>query len=309
LATPRPKLGAIDLNLLVVFDAIMQDRSVTRAGKRVGLSQPAMSHALIRLRHMLKDELFVRSPKGMMPTPRAEQLALPVRSALDEFQHALAPAEFEAADAIQTFRIAVDNDTAILLVGALAARITKLAPQLTLDFRPSGTLDVPNALDRSEIDLAIGALTERGERFSRKLLLRDGFVVVLRKNHPAANPARLSVEAFAALPHLEVSSVSHETEFINRFLARRKLTRRIALRAPILSVVLILIGSDMVAVLPRRIAEELTRSRPLTIRPLPHPSPEIETAMIWARRLDNQPAHRWLRQIVEQAASGLGTVS
>src|SRR6201981_1047656 len=80
------KLGVIDLNLLGVFDAVMQERSVTRAGKRIGLSQPAMSHALVRLRHMLKDELFVRSPKGMLPTPRAEQIALPVRKALDNLQ-------------------------------------------------------------------------------------------------------------------------------------------------------------------------------------------------------------------------------
>src|SRR5919106_5040897 len=100
--------GAFDLNLLVVFDAVMQERSVTRGGKRLGLSQPAMSHALTRLRHMLRDELFVRSPQGMVPTPRAEQLALPVRAALDGFQHALEPTEFEPANAMQTFRVAVD---------------------------------------------------------------------------------------------------------------------------------------------------------------------------------------------------------
>jgi DNA-binding transcriptional LysR family regulator len=309
LATPRPKLGAIDLNLLVVFDAIMQDRSVTRAGARVGLSQPAMSHALTRLRHMLKDELFVRSPKGMMPTPRAEQLALPVRTALDEFQQALAPAEFKPADATQMFRIAADNDTAILLVGALVSRITRFAPHLTLDIRPSGTLGLADLLDRSEIDLAIGALAEPGERFSRKLLLRDDFVAVLRRNHPASNARGLSAEIFAALPHLEISSVSHETDFINQFLARRKLARRIALRAPILSAIPILTGSDMVAVFPRRVAEELVRSRALVIHPLPCPSPSIETAMIWPRRLTNQPAHRWLRDIVAQVAGGLGTAS
>src|SRR5437868_12441628 len=83
LPTPSVKLGAIDLNLLVVFDSVMQERNVTRAGQRLGLSQPAMSHALTRLRYMLKDDLFIRSPKGMLPTPRAEQLALPIRSALD----------------------------------------------------------------------------------------------------------------------------------------------------------------------------------------------------------------------------------
>ena len=97
--TPSVKLGAIDLNLLVVFDAVMRERNVTRAGTRLGLSQPAMSHALTRLRHMLKDDLFVRSPKGMLPTPRAEQLAVPVRSALEGLQHSLEPTQFIPANA------------------------------------------------------------------------------------------------------------------------------------------------------------------------------------------------------------------
>src|SRR5579862_653575 len=100
---PAVKLGAIDLNLLVVFDAVMQERNVTRAGQRLGLSQPAMSHALTRLRHMLKDDLFVRSPKGMRPTPRAEELALPVRTALDGLQHSLEPPQFVPSTATRRF--------------------------------------------------------------------------------------------------------------------------------------------------------------------------------------------------------------
>src|SRR5712692_5190724 len=130
-----PKLGAIDLNLLVVFDAIMRERSVTRAGNRLGLSQPAMSHALARLRQMLKDELFVRSPKGMIPTPRAEQLALPVRQALDGLQHSLEPTQFDPSKATRTFRVAVDNYAAVVLVGPLAARVIRTAPGVTIDFR------------------------------------------------------------------------------------------------------------------------------------------------------------------------------
>lgn len=98
-APPTANLNAIDLNLLVVFDAVMQERSVTRAGERLGLSQPAMSHALSRLRHMLKDDLFIRSPKGMLPTPRAEQLAIPVRTALDGLQQSLEPAQFDPSKA------------------------------------------------------------------------------------------------------------------------------------------------------------------------------------------------------------------
>src|SRR3954471_4200639 len=127
LPTPGVKLGAIDLNLLVVFDAVMQERNVTRAGQRLGLSQPAMSHALTRLRHMLKDDLFIRSPKGMLPTPRAEQLAVPVRAALDGLQHSLEPTQFDPSTATRTFRSAVDNYAAVVLVGPLAAHITKIA--------------------------------------------------------------------------------------------------------------------------------------------------------------------------------------
>ncbi|HWG04100.1 MAG TPA: LysR family transcriptional regulator [Beijerinckiaceae bacterium] len=304
MATPV-KLSAIDLNLLVIFDAVMQERNVTRAGERLGLSQPAMSHALTRLRYMLKDDLFVRSPKGMLPTPRAEQLALPVRSALDGLQHSLEPTQFIPAEAVKSFRIAVDNYSAIVLVGPLAGRITKIAPGVTLEFRPSGTLNILDLLDRGELDLAIGSFHEQGERFSRLSLLQDDFVIVLRKGHPAAGVQDLSMELFAGLSHLEISSVPYATDFVDKALARRKLTRRIQLRAPFLSSVRILVASDMVSVLERRVAEELVRYRPLVIRPLPHSSPTLETAMIWPRWLDNQAAHRWLREIIGLVIKGL----
>jgi DNA-binding transcriptional LysR family regulator len=299
MATPVVKLSAIDLNLLVVFDAVMQERNVTRAGQRLGLSQPAMSHALTRLRYMLKDDLFIRSPKGMLPTPRAEQLALPVKSALDRLQHSLEPTQFIASEATRNFRVAVDNYSAVVLVGRLAARITKVAPRVTLEFRPSGTLNIADLLDRGELDLAIGFLPEQGERFSRLSLLQDDFVVVMRKGHPAAGARQLSMEKFAALSHLAITSVSYATDFIDQAFSRRKLTHRIRLRAPFLSAVRILVASDMVSVLQRRVAEELIHYRPLVIRPLPESSPRSETAMIWPRWLDNQPAHRWLRENVE----------
>jgi DNA-binding transcriptional LysR family regulator len=305
--TPSVKLGAIDLNLLVVFDAVMQERNVTRAGQRLGLSQPAMSHALTRLRYMLKDDLFIRSPKGMLPTPRAEQLALPVRTALDGLQHSLEPTQFLPSKATRSFRVAVDNYSAVVLVGKLAARITKTAPAVSLEFRPSGTLNIPDLLDRGELDLAIGPFPEQGERFSRLSLWQDDFVVVLRKDHPATGARELSLENFAALSHLSISSVQYATDFVDQALARRKLTRRIQLRAPFISAVRILGASDMVSVLQRRVAEELVRYRPLVIHPLPHSSPTLETAMIWPRWLDNQPAHRWLREIVSVVTKGLGT--
>jgi DNA-binding transcriptional LysR family regulator len=145
------KLATFDLNLLLVFEAILREQSVTKAAEHLGLSQPAMSHALNRLRWLLKDQLFVRTPAGMMPTPRAEQLALPVRRALDELQLALEPETFIPSIAERSFTIAVNNYAAVVLAGPIVAECRVLAPRIRLSLRPSGTLDLPDLLDRGEL--------------------------------------------------------------------------------------------------------------------------------------------------------------
>src|SRR6267154_3935710 len=300
-----PKLGAIDLNLLVVFDAIMRDRSVTRAGNRLGLSQPAMSHALTRLRHMLKDELFVRSPTGMMPPPRAEELATPIRIAPEGLQQSLEPVQFEPSEATRTFHIAVDNYAAIVLVAPIAARVAKIAPGVTLDFRPSGTLDVLQLLDRSELDSALGRFGAQGERFSLKRLLQDQFVVVNRKGHPAAKTREFSTEKLATLPQLEISSAQFGPDFAETGPERSKLGSRAAMRAPFLSAAPILATSDLVSVLPLNVAKSMTKSHQLVYRRLSRSPKPIEAAMIWLRRLDNQPTHAWLRDVIGRVTGDL----
>jgi DNA-binding transcriptional LysR family regulator len=298
-----PKLGAIDLNLLVVLDAIMRDRSVTRAGQRLGLSQPAISHALTRLRHMLKDELFVRSPNGMVPTPRADELATPIRIALDGLQQSLEPVQFEPSKATTTFRIAVDNYAAIVLVAPIAAHIAKIAPGVTLDFRPSGTLNVPELLDRSELQLAISPSPVQGERFSRRRLLQDQFVVVHRRGHPAATGQEFPTEKLTTLPQLEISSAQFGSDLEDSSPRRSK--AKTAMRAPFLSAAQILATSDLVAVLPLNVASNMIRSHNLVFHRLSRSPKPIESAMIWLRRLDNQPAHAWLRDVIGQVASDL----
>lgn len=298
-----PKLGAIDLNLLVVFDAIMQERSVTRAGQRLGLSQPAMSHALARLRHALKDELFVRSPDGMMPTPRAELLATPIRIALDGLQQSLEPDQFEPSKAVTTFRIAVDNYAAVVLVAPIATQVARIAPGVTLDFRPSGTLNVLEQLDRSELHLAIGPFGVQGERFSRRRLLQDQFVVVHRKNHPVAKAQELSAEKLATLSQLEISSAQFGTDFAETGSGRSKPSLKPAMRAPFLSTAQILATSDLVSIVPLNVAKGMTKSHPLVFHSLSRSPKPIEAAMIWLRRLDNQPAHAWLREVISRVTS------
>src|ERR1700692_4156902 len=189
--------GAFDLNLLIVFDAVMQERSVTRAGDRIGLSQPAMSHALNRLRHMLKDELFVRTPQGMVPTPRAELLAQPLRNALSEMQLALEPAAFDPAAADRRFTLAVNNYAAVVLAPPLVAAVSAAAPAVRLDLRPSGTLDIVERLDRGDLDLTLGSVDSPGERFAAAPSREDPVVRVMRRGHPGSRQ-KLSPKAFAA---------------------------------------------------------------------------------------------------------------
>jgi DNA-binding transcriptional LysR family regulator len=296
--------GAFDLNLLIVFDAVMQERSVTRAGSRIGLSQPAMSHALNRLRHMLKDDLFVRTPDGMAPTPRAETLAQPLRNALNEMQLALEPTAFDPAASDRRFALGVNNYAAVVLTPPLVAAVAAAAPAVRLDLRPSGTLDIAERLDRGDLDLALGGTERLGERFATAPLLEDPFVMVMRRGHPASK-RNLSAAAFADLPHLEISSSLEDTGFIDQWLAGRGLGRRIALRAPYLSAPAILVQSDLVATLSLRIAQELVRNHPLQFRKPPYDSPRVATIMVWHRRLDRHPAHRWLRDVIVSLTKSL----
>src|SRR5260370_8706354 len=180
--------GAFDLNLLIVFDAVMQGRNVPGAGQKCGLSQPAVSHALNRLRYMLKDQLFIRTPEGMVPTARAEQLAAPLRHALSEMQLALEPENFVAQQADRRFTIAVNNYAAVAVSAALVATAAEAAPSVQLDLRPSGTLRIVDLLDRGELDLAAGNFADPGERFGLVPLLDDRFVLPTRPA-PPADPA------------------------------------------------------------------------------------------------------------------------
>jgi DNA-binding transcriptional LysR family regulator len=291
---------AIDLNLLIVFDAVMRERNLTRAGRRLGLSQPATSQALARLRHMLRDDLFVRAPDRMQPTPRAEQMAEVVREALHALTLILEPEEFDPPVSTRGFTLSVNTHAARAIVPALARVVAELAPQVSLDVRPLDFADALDQLDRGEADVALSRLVDGGERFKCVRIMDDDYAVVLDKQHPAAQRATISIGSLATIPHIVTSG--DEVGFIDAALAEQGLERRIALRMPFVSLGLMLVGADRVAVLPRRVAHDLARICPVVVRDLPIPSPRITLSMIWHRRLDNQPAQRWLRERIRRAA-------
>jgi DNA-binding transcriptional LysR family regulator len=296
--------NSFDLNLLVVFDAIMHAKTLTRAGQRLGMSQPAVSHALARLRHILKDDLFVRTPEGMLPTPRAERMAGPVRAALQELQVTVGSDEFDPLQASRSFTIAANNYGSRAVIPGLIRRVAKLAPSVVLDVRPSGTLHVLDQLDSGGVELALSTLTDGGDRFKCVGLMEDEYVAIFASGHPVAAEVDLSIERFAALQHVTVTSSGDDTHFIDDALAEHGLTRFVSSMVPLHSLILMLIGSEAVAVVPRRVAADLVVICPLAMRPLPFPSPRVGLSMIWHRRLDNDPAHRWLRGTVRAAVTG-----
>src|ERR1700675_584591 len=154
--------------------------------------------------------LLIRPPKGMVPPPRAELLAQPLRNALSEMQLALEPAAFDPAASDRRFALAVNNYAAVVLASPLVAAVSAAAPGIQLDLRPSGTLDIVERLDRGDLDLTLGSMDSPGERFAAAQLLEDPFVMVMRRGHPSSRQ-KLSPTALAALPHLEISSSGEDT--------------------------------------------------------------------------------------------------
>lgn len=293
-------LGIVDLNLLTVFDAVMREGNVTKAGQRIGLSQSAVSHALNRLRHALKDDLFVRTSKGMVPTPFAERVAEPVARALTELRLAFESRTFVPAMAEMRFDIAIDTGAELALAPGIFAEIRQQAPFVRVDFRTTAVQDVPAKLDSGDVDLAIMSLDTATERFSHELVFEDRLVVLMRRDHPAArrDETRLPPDVFGDLEHLEIAN-SGTAEAIDRWCSENGFAYNVVLRAPPLAAFAIVTRSDVVAVGRRQPSMALIRTTDqLTFRDLPHDSPVIRHFMVWHRRFDNVAGHRWLRRII-----------
>lgn len=291
-------LAGIDLNLLVAFDALMQERNVTRAGKRIGMSQPAMSNALNRLRHLVKDDLFLRGPRGMRPTPRAVELAAPIHQALSQVEAALSPAAFDPATAASTFRFSMADYAASLILPPLAERLEETAPEVDIRVRPD-TLTGPQLLDRNEIDFAIGYYADYPDRFRGVTLFEERYVCVMRRGHPLARKRRITLEEFVAAKHLLITLTGEATGFVDRMLSERGLSRRVAMTVnQFLVAPLVIQNSDMIITLALRTAKRFADVNKLHIVPLPLERAPIKLTLLWHEQLSRHPAHDWMRSLL-----------
>jgi len=294
-------LHGIDLNLLVAFDALMAERSVTRAGARIGRTQPAMSAALSRLRSLLQDELFVRGPSGLQPTPRAQDLAEPLGHALAEIQRTLAFTQaFEARSSSATFTVGLSEHPTFVVLPRLVERLRHAAPAIDLRIRSFTARDDAVALlDAGEVDLALGVPpTTTSARILTHALFQEHFVCIVRKGHRAAK-ARLDLASFLALSHLLVSPENERFGHVDAALAKRGLARRLALTLPQMYAAPMLIAcSDLIATVMHGVVVASGHAHALRVLAPPLELDPVPFVMSWHRRNDTHPAQRWLRETV-----------
>lgn len=298
-------IGGFDLNLLKAFDALYAERHVTRAGLRIGLSQSAMSGALTRLRELFEDELFVRTPSGMQPTPRADDLAGSVSDALRLVRGALQSDRFDPATADRAFTIAMTDYAAFVLLPPLLARLSVEAPRI--DVRVSGMFGRNEAIERldsGEANLAIGFPVEASARILMRPLFQEGFACVARRGHPAFADGA-SLEAFAAAPHLLVSPEGDRSGLVDHKLAALGLERRVVLSLPQFVVAPFVIAeTDLIATLASRVARRFAATGiGIAIHEPPIELPSWPLAMMWHRRADAHAATLWLRDIIAEIAA------
>jgi DNA-binding transcriptional LysR family regulator len=290
-------LRAIDLNLLVIFDALMAERSITAAAKRVGMSTSAMSHALRRLRDTFNDPLFERTLEGLRPTQRALDLDRPVRTALLELQHGLSQQlDFDPATSGRTFNIRISDFLVGCLLPRLCARVRADAPGVTLfvEYLSRDAIHRPG-----DIHLSIAA-GERGPEYRQERIWSDVFVVAMRRDHPAAR-LPLTLERYSSLPHLRVMSANVDGRPLDDLLDNKGLVRRAALTIPSLAgVIPILQHTDLCTVLPQQWINLYKGLGELATRPLPVEGVEYTVDMIWHQRDDRESGHRWLRRLMTE---------
>jgi DNA-binding transcriptional LysR family regulator len=291
-------IQGLDLNLLRVFDAVLRDRSVTGAAKHLGLTQPAVSNALARLRLQFEDVLFVRTPKGMDATPFARELAEPVRQALALLESAMAHGPgFDPSTSTRAFRFYMSDLGQIEFLPPLVERAQRTAPGVRLEAVALEVEDIGDALAAGALDLAVGFLPGLGPPVRRQALFRDPYVCLMRADHPEIGK-KLSRKQFLAASHALVSYKGGH-RVIEEALERAGLARKIALRVPHFTVVpMVLERSDLILILPLKVARVYERQGRFRFLPPPVPIPPADVAAHWHERFERDPGNRWLREII-----------
>jgi DNA-binding transcriptional LysR family regulator len=286
-----------DLNLLLVFEAMFRHGSVTRAAAQIGLTQSAMSSALGRLRRQFGDPLFVNTRSGMLPTPRALELAPPLTEALAMVRGAMGSREsFDPRSSTRSLRVYMTDVGEMVLLPALMRHLHTHAPAMRLETAQLQAGELAVRLETGDIDLALGYLPQLADKIRRARLFEEHYVCMTRPDHPLGRSAPLTLKEFLSARHVLIASMGSGHQTLERTLAERGVQENVALRVPHFVVVpLIVAGTDLVVSLPSRVAGASARLVKVKVHPLPIPIPSFDVSLYWHERVENDPANLWLR--------------
>ena len=293
------ELHQLDLNLLVVFNQLLIERGVSKVADTLGISQPAVSNSLAKLRKIFGDDLFLRTPKGMEPTPFADQLAESVSYALAMIHSGVNQrTTFEPATAKRAFTIGMTDIGEIYFLPALIERLRREAPGVTLSTMRNAAINLRDELESGKVDLALGLLPQLKAGFFQRRLFTQSYVCLMRQGH-RLDKRRMSLAEFSSAEHLVVISAGTGHGKVDELLLRSGVERTVRLTVPhYVSVGHILRGSDLIATVPKRLADRLVE--PFGLAEVPHPAklPDVAINVFWHAKYHRSPANRWLRGVV-----------
>ena len=295
-------LDHVDLNLLRVFQAIVDERSLTKAGERLALSQPAISYSLARLRTLFDDPLFIRTRSGMQPTPIALELAGIVGRALDTVREALRYAEsFDPETSTRTFRLSLSDAGEMAYLPAICEALHERAPRVKLSVEPLPVEEMEDALRSSRLDFAIGNLPMLMARTRHQLLFEETYVCMTRKRRGLPAGPALSLDHFLQASHVQVRSVEHSHHALDDALRAQGVGRNIVLQLPhFVALPSVLAVTDLFATLPRRLAGILNRSDVFRIYTLPVSIPQATVTMHWHEHFHEDEGIAWMRDLMAE---------
>lgn len=294
-------LASIDLNLLVVFDALVAEGHATRAAERIGLTQPAVSHALNRLRALFGDPLFVRSPRGMVATPLAQDIAPSVRSILEQVEGVLLGGRaFDPASSTRQFTLGLSDYAAFVLLPRLTARLDREAPGVSLIVRnTSRSVGLP-MLEDGAAELIAGNFPEPPTHMREELLYEEDFICAARGDHSGLD-GTIDLDRYLALRHLQVSMKGNPRGYVDAVLAEQGLKRTVAVTVGhFLMAPMLVDASDLIATEPRRLFAPLAGRLPLKLFSPPINIPPFRVVQTWHARHDADPGHQWLRRVLRE---------
>ncbi len=292
-------LKDVDLNLLVVFNELHKHGRVSSAAESLGISQPGVSNALARLRKLLGDELFLRTSRGMVPTPYAESLAQPIADALAALHGTLnARVAFDPARSERAFVIGVNDVGETYFLPRLMRALDQVAPGVTIRTVRTTSIDVRDEMERGRMDLAMGFLPGLKGGFFQRRLFRQPYVCIFRQDHPLARSG-VSARQFRAAEHVAIVSEGTGHGVVDEVIARAGIRRRLRLTVPhFMAVGPVLQATDMIAVVPQRFADCACGPFGLASAPCPVKIPESVINVFWHARNHREAANQWLRQVV-----------